>query len=112
MLFLVSNVCDDVVVNSNINRPVVSKYSPPKHVKKTTNYKCACGHNLDMQPWTSDNNPYVKKQTCFHCGTPGNIAINCPNCAYVPYYAQGRQNISRGRSLKRNSSRSCSNDGD
>lgn len=48
----------------------------------------------------------MKKKTCFHYGTPGRIARNCPNRAYVPYYAQGWQNAPIGRYSKRNPSRS------
>ena len=55
---------------------------------------------------TGRNNFYMKKQTCFHRGTPGHIARNCPNRAHVPYYAQGWQNAPRGRYPKRSPSRS------
>ena len=65
-----------------------------------------------MPPGEGTNNFIVKKKTCFHCGTPGHIAKNCPNRAYVPYYAQGWQNASKGRFSKRNPSRSHSRNGD
>ena len=65
-----------------------------------------------MPPGTGRNNFTVKKRTCFHCGTPGHIARNCPNRAYVPYYAQGWQNAPSGRYFKRNPSRSHSENGD
>ena len=54
----------------------------------------------------------MKKRTCFHCGTPGHISINCSNRTYVPYYAQGWNNATRGRFYKRNPSRPCSVNGD
>lgn len=112
----VSDVCVDVIVNSNANNSVISKYKPPKQVKQVDQCKCACGNNLrqaeSTRPGTSHNNFYLKKQTCFHCGIPGHIARNCPNQAYVPYYAQGRKSVPRGRFSRRNSSRSRSSDSD
>ena len=65
-----------------------------------------------MPPEVGRDNSPVKKRTCFHCGTPGHIARNCPNRAYVPYYAQGWQNAPRGRYSKRNPSRSRSDNSD
>ena len=75
------------------NKPAVEKYRPPNQVKQPTCCKCACGNNQkqgkDMLPGAGRNNSTVKKKTCFHSGTPGHIARNCPNRAYIPYYAQG-----------------------
>ena len=92
------------------NKPVVKKYRPPIPAQQSACCKCACGINkrqgMDTPPEAGRNNFTVKKKTCFHCGTPGHIARNCPNRAYVPYYAQGWQNASRGRHSKRYPSRS------
>ena len=54
----------------------------------------------------------MKRQTCFNYGIPGHIARNYPQRLYVPYYAQGWQNVPRGRFSKRNRSRSHSHNGD
>lgn len=100
-----------MIIHPTFNGPAVSKRSPPRQVKQNVNCRCTCGHNLVSQPGTSNNHLYMKKQTCFHCGTPGYIAKNYLNRAYTPYYTQGRQDVARGRSVKRNSSRSRSSDG-
>ncbi|XP_052620524.1 uncharacterized protein LOC128126684 [Lactuca sativa] len=98
------------------DKPVVSKYMPPIPANQGVCCKCACANNkrqgMDTPPGTGRNNFTVKKKTCFHCGTSGQIALNCPNRAYVPYYAQGWQNVQGGRFYKRNHSRSCSDNGD
>ena len=94
------------------NQPAVGKYRPPFQAKQSACCNCACGKSKrqgkDMPPGAGRDNSTVKKRTCFHCGTPGHIARNCPNRAYVPYYAQGWQNASRGRHSKRYPSRSRS----
>ncbi|XP_023745672.1 serine/arginine-rich splicing factor RS2Z32-like [Lactuca sativa] len=88
---------------------------PPKQAKQNACCKCAYGNNqrqgMGTLPETCRNNFYVKKYTCFQCGTLGHIARNCPNRPYVPYYIQGWQNVPRGRSSKRNPSRSQSHNG-
>ncbi|KAL7609627.1 uncharacterized protein LOC122197164 [Lactuca sativa] len=61
---------------------------------------------------TCINNFYVKKQTCFQCGTIGHITRNFPHHLYVSYYQHGWQNLPRGRFSKRNPSRSHSRNGD
>ena len=75
------------------DQPAVGKYRPPFQAKQCACCNCACGNNQkrgkDTPPGAGRNNFPVKKKTCFHCGTPGHIARNCPNRAYVPYYTQG-----------------------
>ena len=101
-----------VVLNSKL--PNVGKYKSPKFVREGDIFEpkprpspktcsCACGNTSGFT-----NDFYVKKQTCFNCGIPGHIARNCQNRAYVPYYAQGWQKVPRGRSCKRNISKSNS----
>ena len=73
------------------NQPVVGKYRPPKQANQSVYWNCAYWNNKrqgkDTPPEVGRNNFTVNKKTCFHCGTPGHIARNCPNHAYVPYYA-------------------------
>ena len=38
---------------------------------------------------------HTKKQTCFNYGTTGHIACNCPNWAFVPFYAHRSENETR-----------------
>ena len=83
---------ESVASNSTASdQPAVEKYRPPIPVKQSACCNCACGKNKrqgkDTPPGAGRNNFTVKKKTCFHCGTPGHIARNCPNRAYVPYYA-------------------------
>ena len=98
------------------NKPAVEKYRPPIPAQQSACCKCACGNNKrqgkDTPPGAGRNNFTTKKKTCFHCGTPGHIARNCPNRAYVPYYAQGWKNARSGRYFKRNPSWSRSDNGD
>ncbi|TLX69674.1 hypothetical protein E9993_22800 [Labilibacter sediminis] len=72
---------------------------PVKSVKQPDRCICSCGNIL-------------KDQTCFNCGIPGHIARNCPHRPYVSNNGQGWQNVPRGKSSKRNPSRSRSCDGD
>ena len=75
------------------NQPAVGKYRPPFQAKQSACCNCACRKSKrqgkDTPPGAGRNNFTVKKKTCFHYGPPGHIARNCPNRAYVPYYAQG-----------------------
>ena len=82
---------ESVASNSTASdQPAVEKYMPPIPTQQSSCGKCACGNNKrqgkDTPPGAGRNNFPVKKKTCFHCGTPGHIAKNCPNRAYVPYY--------------------------
>ena len=80
----------------------------PEPTPTSNTFSCDCGkfHGPGQSP-----SFYLKKQTCFNCGIAGHIARNCPYRPYVPYYAEKGENVSRGRSSKRNPSQSRS-DGD
>nr|KAJ0223300.1 hypothetical protein LSAT_V11C200055610 [Lactuca sativa] len=72
----------------------MKKPKPQKSVKEFVKCSYACAGESPLKQNSfgqgpSDNLIYMKRRTCFNCGTPGHIVRNCPDRVYVPYYGQG-----------------------